>query len=351
MRSGEVQVFGKLPAGADVEAVEIGAAGVQARILTLGACVQSLQVQGADGCAEDVVLGHDNIAQYVEKPLYLGCTIGRFANRIAGGRFELDGQAYDLVKSDGPNTLHGGLRGFDKVLWRIEAVSADSVTLTYVSPDGDQGFPGTLTASATYAVTDTQELVATFEARTDKPTIVSMTNHCYFNLAGANSGKSILDHHLTIFADAFTPVDETAIPTGELRSVSGTPFDFREARRIGAHIDDADAQLRLGRGYDHNLAVHFERSASPRYAARLEHRESGRALDLFTTEPGLQFYSGNFLDGTLIGKGGTPYGFRSALCLEPQLFPNAPNEPRFASPRLDPGEIYRHVSIYKFSQS
>ncbi|MES1156761.1 MAG: aldose epimerase family protein [Alphaproteobacteria bacterium] len=346
---GKPFLFDRLGDGASVEAVDIVAGALTARVITLGACVQSLTAPDREGRPADIVLGHENIAPYVEIPLYLGCTVGRYANRIAGGRFVLDGKTYELVKSDGPNTLHGGMKGFDKVLWRIESAAPDRVTLVYASPDGDQGFPGACEARVTYTLTSQNEMIVTCEATTDKPTIVNMTHHGYFNLAGATSGECILDHDLTIAADAFTPCNDVAIPTGELRAVAGTPFDFREPRRIGAHIDDADEQIEKGRGYDHNFVLCKGRTPQPEFAARLSEPRSGRVMDILTTEPGLQFYSGNFLDGRLIGKGGVRYPHRAALCLEPQLFPDTPNQPAFGSARLAPGETYRHVSIFKFS--
>ncbi|HVY85538.1 MAG TPA: aldose epimerase family protein [Caulobacterales bacterium] len=347
MKPGSIESFGVTPDGRAVAAIEIAAGDLSARVITLGASVQSLLAPDARGAVDDVVLGHDDVAPYVEAPLYLGATIGRFANRIANGRFALDGCTYELVKSDGPNTLHGGAVGFDKVVWRIESVEPDRVTLSYASPDGDQGFPGALDARATYALDGQNQLVATFEARTDRPTVVSMTNHCYFNLEGAQCGKDILTHRLMIDADAYTPVDGALVPTGELRPVAGTPFDFREARAIGEEIEARDAQLRIARGYDHNFVLRGGGATAPKFAARLEAPKSGRVLDLLTTAPGLQLYSGNFLD-RLIGKGRVAYPFRGGLCLEPQAFPDAPNRANFPSARLDPGQTYRHVSIYRF---
>ncbi|HVZ99171.1 MAG TPA: aldose epimerase family protein [Caulobacterales bacterium] len=349
MSAGVVTVFGETPDGAPVEAVEVAAGALRVRVLALGACVQSLSAPDRTGAVDDIVFGHDDVRPYVETPLYVGATMGRFANRIADGRFTLDGRAYELVKSDGANTLHGGMRGFDKVMWRIESAAADRVTLLYLSPDGDQGFPGAVEARVTYALDAENRMVTTFDARTDAPTVVSMTNHCYFNLDGVQSGETMLRHRLTIDAEAYTPVNDAIIPTGEIRAVAGTPFDFRAPREIGERIEADDPQLKLGHGYDHNFVLRGGASIAPKFAARVEAPRSGRVLELFTTEPGLQLYSGNFLDGSLVGKGGARYVRRGAFCLEPQEFPDAPNQPAFPSARLDPGELYRHVSVYKFS--
>lgn len=339
--------FGRTPDGVDVERVEISnAAGLRAAIITYGATLQSLVLP--DGT--DIVLGYDALEPYLEVPVYIGAAIGRYANRIAGGAFELGGSRYNLVKSDGENTLHGGEQGFDKQVWRIEpGRSRNAVTLTHQSPDGEQGFPGALAARVTYALNDANELNITFTAKTDKPTICCLTHHSYFNLAGEASGRDIRGHMLTIAADAFTPVDETLIPTGELRQVARGPFDFREPNTVGARIGANDEQLSLAGGYDHNFALNKGRTTAPEFAARLQDPESGRALDILTTEPGLQFYSGNFLAGATTGKGGKPYVKHAGLCLEPQVFPDAPNQPGFPSARLDPGQSYRHVSVYRFS--
>jgi aldose 1-epimerase len=296
------------------------------------------------------VLGYDELEPYLEVPVYIGAAIGRYANRIDGGAFELNGSRYTLEKSDGDNTLHGGAQGFDKRVWRIEpGRSRNAVTLTHQSPDGEQGFPGALAARVTYALNDANELNITFTAKTDKPTIVCLTHHGYFNLAGEGSGHDIRDQVLTIAADAFTPVDETLIPTGELKQVTRGAFDFREPHAIGARIDANDEQLSLAGGYDHNFVLNKGRTTTPEFAARLEDPASGRALDILTTEPGLQFYSGNFLTGATKGKGAKPYVKYAGLCLEPQVFPDAPNQPSFPSARLDPGKSYRHVSVYRFT--
>ncbi len=345
--------FGTMPDGSPVDIVEItNGRGMRASVITLGAGLQALTAPDRAGRFADIILGHDNVAPYVETPFYLGASIGRFSNRIANGAFMLDGKRYELVKSDGPHTLHGGAYGYDKVVWRIERLEPSSVTLVHASPDGEQGFPGALEARVTYELTDENELNVTYQARTDAPTYVGLTQHSYFNLSGADSGRTILAHRLTVAADAFTPVDAGLIPTSEIRQVAGTPFDFRQPKQIGTHLRDGrDEQLRRGRGYDHNFVLRGGPARDPKFAARLEDPVSGRVLEIHTTEPGLQFYSGNFLDGRLIGKGGISYRQSDGLCLEPQQFPDAPNQPGFPSARLNPGETYAHVSVYRFSTS
>jgi aldose 1-epimerase len=347
--------FGALSDGRKVEAVELSnASGMSARIMTLGATLQALSVRDAQGKSADIVLGYDTAAEYLEKPQYFGVTVGRYANRIAKGKFTLDGKSYTLAVNDGPNHLHGGKRGFDKVLWTIDSVksgSTASVVMSYTSPDGEEGYPGTLKVTATYSLDDKNELTIDYQATTDKPTIVNITNHAYFNLAGAASNASILEHRLMIAADAFTPVDATLIPTGVKQPVAGTPFDFRKPTLIGARVRDGrDEQLRFGRGYDHNFVVNGT-AGTMRLAARVEDPASGRVMELLTTAPGVQFYSGNFLDGTSVGKGGHIYRQGDALCLEPQVFPDAPNQPSFPSARLDPGQTYSNSILLRFSTS
>ncbi|MXO60828.1 galactose-1-epimerase [Altererythrobacter salegens] len=347
------ETFGTLPDGTAVEAVVLtNGSGMKLRVIAWGAILQQLDAPGRDGVA-DVVLGYDGIEGYLEAPNYFGASVGRYANRIAEGRFTLDGETYQLALNDGPNALHGGLEGFDKRLWTIAEVSggADmaSVTLTYVSADGEEGYPGALSVSATYALTETNEVRITYRATTSKPTIVNLTNHSYFNLAGAASGVSILDQVLTIPADSYTPVDANLIPTGEFRSVSGTPFDFRAPMRIGNRIRDGkDEQMRFGRGYDHNWVVSRAPVPGEQLLARMEDPDSGRVMEVLSNQPGVQFYTGNFLDGTVTGKGGTIYRMGDALCLEPQVFPDTPNKPNFGSARLDPGESYENRIVYRF---
>jgi aldose 1-epimerase len=346
--------FGRMPDGTAVEMVElVNQHGMRARVITLGAALQSLTAPDRAGRSEDVVLGPADLESYINAPNYFGVIVGRYANRIAGGAFSLDGRRYALATNNGANALHGGVRGFDKVVWRITQVRsgpAASVTLAYTSPDGEEGYPGALRVSVTYALNEGNELSISYRATTDRPTVLNLTNHSFFNLAGAASGRSILGHRLTIAADAFTPVDETLIPTGEIRDVAGTPFDFRQPTEIGARIHDAgDEQIVYGRGYDHNWVLSGAAGAAPRLAARLEDPGSGRVLEILTTEPGLQFYSGNFLNGAQVGKGAVAYRQGDGLCLEPQHFPDSPNQPAFPSARLDPGQTYRQSSIYRFS--
>lgn len=348
------ETFGALPDGRAVAAVVLSnEAGMTVRILAWGALVQELTVPGKNGPA-DVVLGYDGIEGYLADANYFGVSVGRFANRIGGGRFELDGQTYQLALNNDPNALHGGEQGFDKRLWTVAGIEADarqaSVTLTYTSPDGEEGYPGTLQVSATYTLTETNELTVVYEATTDQPTIVNLTNHSYFNLAGVSSGVSALEAKLTIPAESYTPVDETLIPTGAFTPVAGTAFDFRAPRRIGEAIRHGhDAQLRYGRGYDHNWVISRAPAAEPQIHARLEDPSSGRVMEVLSNQPGLQFYSGNFLDGTVTGKGGILYRQGDALCLEPQVFPDTPNKPAFGSARLDPGATYRNTIVYRFS--
>ncbi len=345
---------GTLADGTRVEAVTLSnAAGVSARILSYGATLQSLRAPDRQGRLADVVLGHDDVESYQSRPNYFGVTVGRYANRIAGARFALDGRTYSLSANDTTNSLHGGAEGFDKRNWRI--VSVDNgpvarVVLALASPDGDQGYPGRLEVTVTYTLNEAGELGIAFEAATDAPTIVNLTNHAIFNLAGEGAPGGTAGHRLTIPARAFTPVDERLIPTGELRPVEGTVFDFREGRPIDQDIRDGrDAQIRIGRGYDHNFALDKGRTAEPGLAARLEDPGSGRVLEVLTTEPGLQVYTGNFLDGTLVGKGGHLYRMGDGIALEPQTFPDSPNQPAFPSARVDPGTTYRHVMIYRVS--
>ena len=299
------------------------------------------------------MLGYDDLASYEARPNYFGVTVGRFANRIGGGRFTLDGRAYQLTQNDKANSLHGGAKGFDKHVWRVVSVESGpvaSVVLAHHSPDGDQGYPGALDATVTYALDEQGALTISFEAKTTKPTIVNMTNHALFNMAGEAAPEGAMLNRLTIPAAAYTPVDATLIPTGELRPVEGTVFDFRKPRVIAEGLRDGrDEQIRFGLGYDHNFALDKGVTATPQLAARLEDPASGRVLEVLSTEPGLQFYSGNFLDGTYVGKGGRLYRMGDGIALEPQKFPDAPNKPSFVSARVDPGRPYRHVMVYRVS--
>jgi aldose 1-epimerase len=345
--------FGATPEGIAIEAVTLASHGVTARIITYGATLQSLLLPDRSGRAADVVLGYDDLAGYVAKPQFFGATVGRYANRIAGAKFTLDGKTYSLAANNGPNALHGGVKGFDKVVWSIAEIKSGpvaSVKLTYTSRDGEEGYPGTLRVSVTYSLDEKSTLTTSYEATTDKPTIVNLTNHSLFNLAGVSAARSILDHRLMVNADAYTPVDDTLIPTGELRNVAGTPFDFRRSTVIGARIRDAsDAQIAIGRGYDHNFVLRGGVTATPKLAARVEDPVSGRVLELYTTEPGVQVYTGNFLDGTTVGKSHVVYRQGDGLALEPQKFPDSPNHPAFPTARLDAGQTYRQTSYYRFS--
>ena len=345
---------GKLADGTAVELITLtNAKGVSARILTYGATLQSLIAPDREGKGADVLLGYDDLAGYVDHPNYFGVTVGRYANRIGGGTFTIDGKSYQLPRNDKVNSLHGGGKGFDKQLWKVVSVKSGptaSVLLSHSSPDGDSGYPGQLDASVTYALDESGALTISFDAKTSKPTIVNMTNHAIFNLAGEGAVGGALGHLLTIPAKAYTPVDAKLIPTGELKPVEGGLFDFRTARRVEDGIRDGrDPQIVFGRGYDHNWALDKGQTKTPELAARLEDPASGRVLEVLTTEPGVQFYAGNFLDGTLVGKQGHLYRMGDGIALEPQKFPDSPNKPNFPSARVDPGKPYRHVMVYRLS--
>jgi aldose 1-epimerase len=342
--------FGTLPNGDTVELYTLrNRRGMEARIATYGGIITRLTASDRTGHYADVVLGYDSLAPYLQHSPYFGALIGRYGNRIARGHFTLNGASYTLATNNGPNALHGGTRGFDKILWTVARAqvtpAGPQLTLRYRSPNGEEGYPGTLEVTAVYALTEDNELRLDYTARTDKPTVVNLTQHSYFNLRGHGD---VLGHVLEIPADRFTPVDSTLIPTGELRPVAGTPFDFRRPTPIGAHIHDADEQLRFGKGYDHNWVIDAA-ARKLRRVARVYEPETGRQMDVLSTEPGLQFYSGNFLDGTFTGKGGSVYGARNGLCLEPQHFPDSPNHPTFPSTVLRPGETYRNTIMYRFS--
>jgi aldose 1-epimerase len=343
--------FGRTGDGTPVDVfVLTNGRGVEVRAISYGAIIASVRVPDRNGQRGDVVLGFDTIDGYLGTHPYFGAVVGRYGNRIAKGRFTLDGKTYQLATNNGPNHLHGGVKGFDKAVWRGEPVDrgdgSASVAFTHTSPDGDEGYPGALTVRVTYTLTSADEIVVEYEATTDKPTPVNLTQHSYFNLAGAGTGD-ILQHRLTIDADRFTPVDATLIPTGELAPVAGTPFDFRQPTAIGARIDGDDQQLKNGNGYDHNWVLN-RTGGGLVHAARVEDPSSGRTLDVSTTEPGVQFYAGNFLDGTITGKGGRVYKRRYGLCLETQHFPDSPNHPDFPSTILRPGERFRSKTVFAF---
>ncbi|MCC7010285.1 MAG: galactose mutarotase [Acidobacteria bacterium] len=343
--------FGQTPGGQAIQLFTFtNRHGVELRVMNYGAIIVSVKTPDRTGQLADVVLGHDTAAEYFTSRSFLGAVAGRYANRIAGGRFTLDGQTYTLAKNDGPNHLHGGIKGWDKVVWDADPFNdarGVGLRLSYTSADGEEGYPGRVAASVIYTLTDENALRVEYGATTDEPTVINLTQHSYFNLAGALKAAPILDHELTIDADRFTPVDAGLIPTGELRPVAGTPFDFRTPTRIGARIADNDEQLRLGRGYDHNFVLN-RTGPGLSLAARVYEPTTGRTLEVLTTEPGLQFYSGNFLDGTVTGKGGVTYAQRTGFCLETQHFPNSPNAPAFPSAVLRPGDTYTSTTVFRF---
>jgi aldose 1-epimerase len=352
--SAQRTIFGTLRDGVRIEAVTLtNGHGVRARIITYGATLQALEVPDRNGQSADVALGYDDLAGYVDKPNYYGATIGRYANRIAGARFSLDGKRFQLSQNDKANSLHGGAKGFDKRVWKILKLQdgpTASVSLGLTSAAGDQGYPGTLSVTTTYSLDDSGSLAIDYSAITDAPTVVNLTNHSIFNLAGEGAADGLQGQRLTIPASHYTPVDAGLIPTGELRGVAGTVFDFTHGRVINGGIRDGrDPQIVAGRGYDHNFALDTGLTSEVKLAARLEDPHSGRVLEVWTTDPGLQVYTGNFLNGTLAGKHGHLYRMGDGIALEPQLFPNAPNEPRFASARLDPGSTYHHRMIFRIS--
>lgn len=344
--------FGQMPDGTAVERITLSnGSGLAVSLLTLGATIQAVHAPDRHGNFADITPGFADVDGYLASTDYFGATVGRVANRIAGGRFSLDGKIYELPVNNGPNSLHGGAEGFDRRVWTVDALSdgdAPSVTLGLVSPHLDQGYPGTLTVAARFTL-DGILLALHLSATTDRPTILNLTNHAYWNLAGDGAAEDAMGHILTIPADAMLPTDATAIPTGEFRPVAGTPFDFRTPTPIGARIRDAsDPQIRIGRGYDHNMVISRRPAAEPRLVARLEHPPSGRTLELLSDQPGLQLYSGNFLDGTQAGKAGRLYRQGDAVALEPQMFPDTPNQPAFGSLRLDPGDTWQRTILYRF---
>ena len=343
--------FGTTPAGETVDVYTLtNPDGMEVRIMTFGGIITSLRVPDVDGKLGDVVLGFDRLEDYLRNPAFFGSIIGRYANRIANGRFTLDGQTYKLATNNGPNHLHGGNRGFDKVVWKGESFKKNNlvgVILTHTSPDGDEGYPGTLSMRVTYTLTPGNKLEVDYEATTDKATPVNLTQHSYFNLAGDGT-RDVLGHRLTLQASRYTPVDSNLIPSGGLATVEGTPFDFRMQTSIGARIDQDDVQLRYGNGYDHNFVI--DRTGEELVpAAHVMEPTTGRVLEVSTTEPGIQLYTGNFLDGTLKGKNGSVYKKRMGFCLETQHFPDSPNKPTFPNTILRPGETYRSKTVFAFS--
>lgn len=341
--------FGKNRFGEKVELFTLtNENGIRIRIMNYGGTIVSLETPDKNGVLADIVLGHDTTAEYLQETPYFGCVVGRFANRISGGKFTLDGKAYTLAVNNGPNALHGGLRGFDKVVWAAEILPAgNAVRMTYVSADGEEGFPGEVKTVLTYTLTKANELKIDYMAETTKATPYNITNHSYFNLAGHNAGY-VGSQRMTINADTFLPTDETAIPRGKESAVDGTPFDFRLARAIGESINAGHEQLRFGNGYDHNFCLNKKSEGELNFAARAEDPVSGRTLEVYTTEPGVQFYTANYLDGMLKGKGGCMYVRRGGFCLETQHYPDSPNQPQFPNTILRPGETFRSQTVYKF---
>jgi aldose 1-epimerase len=344
--------FGKTAAGKGADLyVLTNKNGVEVAITNYGATVVSIKVPDRNGKVDDVALGYDTVAGYETDKSFLGCTVGRYANRIALGKFTLDGKTYTLAKNNGENHLHGGVKGFNRYVWRAKDVSTKdvpAVRMSYVSADGEEGYPGKLSVDVTFSLTDQNELKIDYSGTTDKPTVVNLTNHSYFNLAGHASGD-VLGQELMIAAEKFTPIDAGAIPLAANRPVEGTPFDFRQSTAIGARIGHDDEQLKVGKGYDHNFVLATTMRTKPELAARAYDPKSGRVMEVWTTEPGVQLYTANYMDGTAKGKGGAVYNYRNAFCLETEHWPDSPNRPDFPSTVLRPKEQYRTTTIYKFS--
>ncbi len=323
--------------------------GLKMKVIPLGGKIVSLQVPDKSGTFGDIVLGYDTIEQYINGNPYFGAMIGRYGNRIAKGKFTLEGKEYQLATNNGANSLHGGPKGFHNVMWNLKPITTaegEALEMTYLSADGEEGFPGNLNVKVTYTLSDKNELIIDYVATTDKTTIVNLTHHSFFNLTGDGS-KDVLGHEVTIHADRFCPVDSSLIPLGELKKVKGTPFDFTTPHTIGERIDKEDQQLKYGKGYDHNWVLN-KKDKSLTLAVKVTEPVSGRVMEVWTTEPGMQFYSGNFLDGTDKGKGGVHYPIRSAFCFEAQHFPDSPNQKDFPSVELKPGETYTQRTVYKF---
>jgi aldose 1-epimerase len=344
--------WGALPSGEEIKLYTFrNSNGIEISITNYGGRIVTIKVPDRGGQFADVALGFDDLDGYLRKNPFFGALVGRYANRIAKGEFSLDGKTYKLARNNGENSLHGGLKGFDKVAWEAQSTDTEhgpALRLEYVSADGEEGYPGKLTAVVSYSLSDSNELRIDYDATTDKTTVLNLTNHSYFDLSGQGSGK-ILDHIATIHADRFTPVNSHLIPTGELQPVDGTPFDFRQPKRIGDRIDQDDQQLKYGVGYDHNYVLN-RNGEGLQPAARVLDPASGRTIEVLTTQPGMQFYTGNHLAESLVrGKGGVVYGFRSGFCLETQFFPDSPNQPQFPSTQLDPGERFEQTTVFRFS--
>src|SRR5687768_11611182 len=340
--------FGTMPDGKPVQQFTLkNSNGIELTAIGYGGIITSLRVPDRTGKIDDIVLGFDRFDDYLKDHPFFGAIIGRYGNRIAKGQFTLDGRTYKLATNNGPNHLHGGNKGFDKVLWTVEPVAASTtLAFTRTSPDGEEGYPGNLRVRVTYTLTDKNELIVDYSATTDKATPVNLTQHSYFNLAGQASGD-ILGHQLMLNADRYTPVDATLIPTGELAPVAGTPFDFRKPTPIGDRINGEHAQLKAGGGYDHNWVLN-RKGSGVQLAARVVEPKTGRTLEVATSEPGIQFYAGNFLDGKLTGKAGAVYGHRTGFCLETQHFPDSPNQPKFPSTIVKPGDEYKTRTVFTF---
>ncbi|MEU4348048.1 aldose epimerase family protein [Streptomyces sp. NPDC023838] len=344
-------LFGTLADGTPVHLWAVANGGIRLEVLSYGGLVHRLDVPDRHGHRANIALGFDNLADYVAKSPYFGGLIGRFGNRIGAGKFTLDGHTYQLPLNDGVNSLHGGTKGFDKQMWHVEPFAGRSGTglvLSRISPDGEMGYPGTLKVQVTYTLTARGEWRIDYSATTDRATVVNLTSHTYFNLAGEGSGP-VYDHTLELAAARYTPVDAGLIPTGELARVSGTPLDFRRTKPIGRDIRTSHQQLLYAKGFDHNWVLDKGRTSHPEYALTLAEPRSGRVMKMYTTEPGMQFYSGNFLDGTLVGTSGHIYRQGDALCLESQHFPDSPNHPEFPSTVLRPGQTYRTSTVHAFS--
>jgi aldose 1-epimerase len=342
--------FGKLPDGQEITLYTVtNKNGVEMKVMNYGAIITSLKTPDKNGVLEDIVLGYDSLAGYLKESPFFGAVVGRYGNRIAKGKFTLEGKEYTLAINNGVNALHGGVKGFDKVVWTIEEVTSaegPALKLSYLSKDMEEGYPGNLKAEVIYTLTDNNELRLDYTATTDKTTVINLTQHSYFNLTG-NAKRDILEHEIMINSDEIVPVDKTLIPTGKLRKVANTPFDFTTAQPIGKGINDKDEQIVLGGGYDHCFVLR-DASDSLKLAAVLTEPVSGRKVEVYTTEPGIQFYSGNFLTGSITGKGGVVYARRFGLCLETEHFPDSPNQKQFPSVVLKPGETYKTSTVYKF---
>lgn len=341
------RVFGRLPDGEEVYEYSLSNKNkVEIRVINYGGIITSLMVPDRNGVVEDVVLGYDSLDGYLNANPYFGAIVGRYANRIANGRFIVDGKEYAVAQNNNGQHLHGGMNGFDKVFWNIEQPDAKTLKLTYLSKDMEEGYPGNLSLEVNYILTDANELVIDYRAFTDKKTIVNLTQHSYFNLTG-NVKRDILDHEVTIYADHFVPVNELLIPTGKFSAVAGTPFDFRKQTAIGLRTNDSDSQLTVAGGYDHCWVLSSKQSN--KHAATVFEPVSGRVVDVYTTEPGMQLYCGNFLDGSITGKHGIVYKHRYGLCLETEHFPDSPNQKEFPKVELAPGDVYTSQTVYTFS--